>query len=167
MIPRQSFGKVSQAQGAALPVALILLLAITIVAVSAVMFATSDLRMVANQQRQERAFQAAETGVEAAMREAAKIALSTTGPGNTPFQYKPAECTGTSPTKFPTGTQGDKYCYTIRYIGGSTTAAPLIEGFSLSGVVQGYHFESEAEAETPQGGAADHTQGFYIIGPSN
>ena len=54
----QSFGFQRQ-QGAALVIGLILLLVLTILAVSGVFTSTMELRMVRNNQSQERSFQAA------------------------------------------------------------------------------------------------------------
>ena len=54
-------------QGAALVIGLILLVVLTILAVSGVFTSTMELRMVRNTQSQERAFQAAEVAVEDAL----------------------------------------------------------------------------------------------------
>ena len=54
-------------EGAALVVGLVLLLVLTILAVSGVFTSTLELRMVRNSQSQERAFQAAEFGIEDAL----------------------------------------------------------------------------------------------------
>ncbi|HET8692290.1 MAG TPA: PilX N-terminal domain-containing pilus assembly protein, partial [Steroidobacteraceae bacterium] len=51
-------------QGAALVIGLVLLLVLTILAVSGVFTSTMELRMVGNTQNQERAFQAAEVAIE-------------------------------------------------------------------------------------------------------
>ena len=57
-----------QAQrGVALFVGLILLLVITVLAVAAMTMATADLRMAANRQFRENAFQAASRGIQQAM----------------------------------------------------------------------------------------------------
>ncbi len=61
-----SFGFQRQ-QGAALVIGLILLVVLTILAVSGVFTSTMELRMVRNTQSQERAFQAAEVAIEDAL----------------------------------------------------------------------------------------------------
>ena len=74
----QSFGFQRQ-QGAALVIGLILLLVLTILAVSGVFTSTMELRMVRNNQSQERSFQAAEVAIEDAL---ANPVLSTSVPFN-------------------------------------------------------------------------------------
>ncbi len=63
--------------GAALIVGLVLLLVLTILAISGVMTSTLELRMVGNTQLQERAFQAAEVAIEDAL---ANSPVSTSAP---------------------------------------------------------------------------------------
>ena len=58
---------IQQQKGAALVVGLILLVVLTILAVSGVFTANMELRMVRNTQSQERAFQAAEVAIEDAL----------------------------------------------------------------------------------------------------
>jgi type IV pilus assembly protein PilX len=164
-------GPVDQ-RGVALVVGLVLLLAITILAVSSVMMATSDLRMAASYQRQERAFQAAEAGVEQGMYVAKIASLATTDPAdiNSPYEYVPPACQDgtTADTQEPaiaSGTSGDEYCYRLRFIGDATQTTPPVEGFSLGTAVRAFHFEVEATGQAEDGRSV-HTQGFYIIGPS-
>ncbi|MGH8242991.1 MAG: PilX N-terminal domain-containing pilus assembly protein, partial [Steroidobacteraceae bacterium] len=69
----RSYGPVRQ-NGAALVIGLVLLVVLTILAVSGVFGATMEMRMAANAQLQERAFQAAEVAIEEAL---ANPAIST------------------------------------------------------------------------------------------
>lgn len=159
-------------RGVALVVGLVLLLAITILAVSSVMMATSDLRMAASYQRQERAFQAAEAGIEQGMYVAKIASLATTDPTDisSPYEYVPPACQDgtTDDTQEPAigaGTSGDEYCYRLRYIGEANQTTPPVEGFSLGTAVRAFHFEVEATGQADDGRSV-HRQGFYIIGPS-
>jgi type IV pilus assembly protein PilX len=130
-------------RGAALVIGLILLLVLTILAVSGVMSSTLELRMVGNQQQQERAFQAAELAIEQAMTDAMltetpQIQPVTTVPGST-----------------------DEYEYAIRKTG--QTGAP--PGFSLDAGFASHHFAVTASGYSSGGAESTHTQGFYVVGP--
>ena len=130
--------------GAALVIGLILLLVLTILAVSGVMSSTLELRMVGNQQQQERAFQAAELAIEQALADAT---LSMTP------QVQPR-------VNVPDST--DEYEYQIAYAGG-TDAPP---GFSMgeSGF-HSHHYVISANGYSAAGAESTHSQGFYVVGP--
>jgi Tfp pilus assembly protein PilX len=158
--------------GIALVVGLVLLLAITILAVTGVMMATGELRMAASYQRQERAFQAAEAGVESGIYRAKVASLATTSPTDptVPFEYVPPACVaGTTPdAQVPTinaGTEGDQYCYRLRYVGDANQTTPPVEGYSLGSAIRAFHYEVDSTGESDDG-RAEHAQGFYIIGPA-
>jgi Tfp pilus assembly protein PilX len=116
---------------------------LTILAVSGVVTSTLELRMVSNQQQQENAFQAADSGIE--------IALATE-PYTTTV---PQTATGTLPN-------GDTYDYELRYAGESS-APPT--GYSLGTGFQAYHFVVESSGQSTGSAESDHTQGFYVVGP--
>jgi Tfp pilus assembly protein PilX len=165
----------SAQQGVVLVVALILLVAITILAVAGVWSATLDLRMASNGQRQERAFQVAETGIENSIQVARAGSLGTSDPSDATkrFEYRPADCglananDANAPTPAISGGLGDdKYCYRIRYVGDAAQTAPPVEGYSLGTQVRPYHYET-LSAGASEDGRSEHAQGFYIIGPAN
>lgn len=141
-------GPAVRQRGAALVIGLILLLVLTILAVSGVFTSTLELRMVGNQQQQERAFQAAEVAVEEAM---ASPQLSTAAP-----QVQ-------APVAVP-GAPDDRYQYTLRFVG-ETTIPPGTLGYSIGSGFTAYNFEIEATGTAGDGGLSEHVQGFYIIGP--
>ena len=62
-------GQIRQQRGAALVVGMILLLVLTLLAMSGMNTASTELVMAGNEQYQENAFQASETGIEIAMRD--------------------------------------------------------------------------------------------------
>ena len=134
--------------GAALVVGLILLLVLTILAVSGVMTSTLELRMVGNTQLQERAFQAAEVAVEDAL---ANSLLSTSVPVNQPTIPNP-------------NSPNDAYSYQLRYVG-QTTLGSGMTGYSIGSAFQAYHFQVDASGTGPGNALAQHTQSFYIVGP--
>lgn len=138
----------SRQQGAALVVGLILLVVLTILAVSGVFTANMELRMVRNTQSQERAFQAAEVAIEDAL---ANPVLSTSAAFNQAEMAVP-------------NSDPDTYSYGLQFVG----QAPLgtgMTGYSIGTAFQTYHFQIEATGNGPDGALAEHTQSFYVVGP--
>ncbi len=139
--------------GAALVVGLVLLVVITVLAISGMNTATTELAMARNDQNYENAFQAAETGLENAL---AQNGFSTTV--NTNLVY-------------PINTHDS---VTAMIIFEDSTLVPD-KAFSLgvgSGIAA-YHFNAIATAESKRdaGGTTDrdasavHSQSFYVVGP--
>jgi Tfp pilus assembly protein PilX len=133
----------------------LLLVVITVLAVSGMSSATTELAMARNDQNYENAFQAAETGLEAALAQGQFNALGAV----TIAQYV---------------NSNDSVTTTIAPDNSPPTIVPD-RAFSLgvgSGVVA-YHFLATATAvsERTPGTPSDrdsnavHTQAFYIVGP--
>jgi len=137
-------------QGAALVVGLILLVVLTILAVSGVFTSTMELRMVRNTQSQERAFQAAEVAVEDAL---ANPVLST----STPFNQ--------ATVAVPNG-YGDQYAYQLQFVA-QTPLGTGMTGFSIGSAFQAYHFQVDATGTGPDNSLAQHRQSFYVVGPGS
>jgi hypothetical protein len=140
--------------GAALIVGLLLLVVITVLAVSGMSTATTELAMARNDQNYENAFQAAETGLEAALAQGQFNALGT--------------------AVVPVIINSNDSVQTTIEPDGVPTIVPD-RAFSLgvgSGVVA-YHFLATATAvsERTPGTPSDrdsnavHTQAFYVVGP--
>lgn len=144
-----------QQNGAALVVGLMLLVVITVLAVSGMNTATTELAVARNDQNYENAFQAAETGLEAALTQ-----------GN-------YDTSGTA-TVTKTITDNEKVSAEILY---ETTTSVPDKAFSLGlGTgISAYHFVATSTAEsrrlpgsqTERDSTATHTQAFYIVGPSD
>jgi type IV pilus assembly protein PilX len=135
-------------QGAALVIGLILLLVLTILAVSGVFTSTLELRMVRNSQSQEHAFQAAEVGIEDALANPVLSTSSTFSQATTAVPNSP----------------GDTYSYNLQFVG----QAPLgtgMTGYSIGTTFQTYHFQVDAQGNGPDSAIANHTQSFYVVGP--
>ena len=141
-------------QGAALVVGLILLVVITVLAISGMNTATTELAMARNDQNYENAFQAAETGLEQALGQGAFNTLA-----------------GATVTQ--TIGSNDKVTAQIQFE--DSTIVPD-KAFSLgagSGIAA-YHFIATSQAEsrrapgstTDRDSTATHTQAFYVVGPS-
>jgi len=152
MIMPTNVGKQS---GAALVVGLLLLVVITVLAVSGMSTATTELAMARNDQSYENAFQAAETGLEQALAQNRFDALRPVVLPELKINNHDSVLAEIRPDRDP-------------------TIVPD-RAFSLgvgSGIVA-YHFVAEANAvsrrspdtETDRDSKAKHTQAFYIIGP--
>lgn len=151
----QAINSCKTQQGAALVVGLILLVVITVLAVSGMNTATTELAMARNDQNYENAFQAAETGLEAALATGQFNTLATT--------------TVTQDINYH-----DSVAAQVTYE--DSTMVPD-KAFSLgagSGI-SAYHFVATSTAKsardpgttTARDSSAVHTQAFYIVGPES
>ncbi len=141
--------------GAALVVWLILLVVITVLAISGMNTATTELAMARNNQNYENAFQAAETGLEIALSQGAFNTLAN--------------------TNLVTDIHGDGHDIVTSVIIFEDSTLVPDRAFSLgvgSGVAA-YHFNAIATAASKRdaGGTTDrdasavHSQSFYVVGP--
>jgi type IV pilus assembly protein PilX len=147
------FASLRRQRGVALVVGLILLLVITVLAVAAMTMATADLRMAANRQFRENAFQAASRGLQLAM---ITPNLPTTGAS-----------VSVASTAVP-GNSTDTYEYTITFDPDSSVTGVPAGGYSLgtSSGFSAFHFQVQATGKSVRGSEVEQEQGFYIIGPS-
>jgi type IV pilus assembly protein PilX len=140
--------------GAALIVGLLLLVVITVLAVSGMSTATTELAMARNDQNYENAFQAAETGLEAALAQGQFNAVGTVNI----TQYV---------------NSNDSFNARIEPDGDPTIVPDRAFSLGVGSGVVAYHFlaTSEAKSERVVGADSDrdsnavHTQAFYIVGP--
>jgi len=145
----------SKQQGAALVVGLILLVVITVLAISGMNTATTELAMARNDMNYENAFQAAETGLEVALGQG----LFNTLAGSTVTQ---------------TVNTHDSVSAEIEFEDSSIVPDKAFSLGSGSGVAA-YHFlaTSTATSERDPGSTTDrdssaiHTQAFYVVGPES
>ena len=143
--------------GAALIVSLVLLVVVTVLAVSGMNTATMELAMARNDQSFENAFQAAETGLEIALSQGR---FSTQAPINVAQDINNFDSVAAS-VNFEESTHVPDRAFSL--------------GFG-SGVVA-YHFlvTSAAQSkpagtggiETDRDATATHTQAFYVVGPES
>jgi type IV pilus assembly protein PilX len=144
--------------GAALVVGLILLMVITILAISGMNTATTELAMARNDQNYENAFQAAETGLERALSQGIFDTLN-----------------GTTLPVYDTDANGHN-SVTADIVYEDSTLVPD-KAFSLgtgSGI-SALHFIATATASslrdpdgtTDRDATAIHTQAFYVVGPES
>ena len=142
-------------RGAALVVGLLLLVVITVLAISGMNTATTELAMARNDQAYEDAFQLAERGLEDALSQ---------GLFNT---------AGMAPiTQNVTANQ--RYTATIQYED-STLVPDAAFSLGVGTGIAAYHFNVTSQAEfrrnpgneTDRDAEATHTQAFYIVGPES
>ena len=142
--------------GAALVVGLVLLVVISVLAVSSINTATTELAMARNDMNYENAFQAAETGLENAL----SRGLFSTVADTTLTQNVSANDDVTAIIRFE-----------------QATIPPSDSAYSLDSGISAYHFRATATASSKRQGVAGaatdrdasaiHTQSFYIIGPAS
>jgi type IV pilus assembly protein PilX len=151
----KNFNLVSRQNGAALVIGLILLVVVTVLAVSGMSTATTELAMARNNQNYENAFQAAETGLERALSQGRFNTLNNV-------------------SLVDNITDNDSVTATVQFE--NSTLVPD-RAFSLGSgsSISAYHFiatavsesrrEGTAGAATSRDASAVHTQAFYVVGP--
>lgn len=130
--------------GAALIVGLVLMLALTVLGVSGMNMATLELTMANNSQAQQRAFEAAETGIDMAIAQPPNPSSPAT------FGWTALDADGTYETQADTDF--------VR------TTLPPDGAFSTD--MAAYHFDTEATGRGSRNAVSTHTQSFYVIGPT-
>lgn len=138
-------------KGAALVVGLILLMVLTLLAISGMNTATLELQMAGNAQFSQNAFQAAETGIEAAMNSGAYNT-------NVVQTINRTASAGSTTDEYQTSTQFHSQ--------NGATPVPT-GGYSLGAGTgfQAYHFDIESTGTSSRDARSIHTQSFYVVGP--
>lgn len=137
--------------GASLIIGLVLLLVLSILAVSTMSSSTFGLAMAGNAQYSENAFQLAETGVEVAIN---------AGPFN---DQVPTVIPETDVTDLA-GAEVGTYDATAAF-----QQCTGIEGFSESidsDSYRAYHFQITANGASFRGARSQNTQDFFLVGPN-
>ncbi len=140
--------------GAALVVALIMLLIMTVLGVSTMGTASMEIRMAANDQFLENAFQLAETGLDTDLAELNSGALAP------PAASVINSC---SPPQAPVAVPnlGGTYQTTLCFIG---DVQGLSSGSSL-GKIRAYHFQNDSQGLSQSQANSLHHSGMRILGP--
>jgi type IV pilus assembly protein PilX len=139
-------------RGAALVVGMILLVVLTLLAVSGMNTASTELRMAGNEQFRKRAFEASESGIERG------IALGPFNPNAAPAVVAATPADPAMPD--------DQYTLLITPVG--ATAAP--PGYSLKNF-SAEHFTLQSQGisyrqgTAYQNSAATHLQGLFLVVP--
>ncbi len=132
-------------QGAALVVGMVLLVILTLLAISGMNTATMELFMAGNEKYQENAFQNAETGIERTM------ATATFNPNVQP------------PATPPLVDLGDGYGYTAIVVPRGLSPPP--PGYTI-GAFGAEHFEIQSTGTSHRNATSSHTQGLFIVVPT-
>lgn len=132
--------------GAALIVGMVLLMILTVLAISGMNTATTELTMAGNNQYYENAFQAAESGVDEAL---AQGFFQTVAPNVIPQRNINGTDLVSSVTTYQCNTLVPDAAFSIG--AGKGIAA--------------FHFQAVVDAESTRGATAQHTQNFYVVGP--
>lgn len=141
---KSQFRSRSRQRGAALVVGLILLVILTLLAVSGMNTASVELVMAGNEQYRQRAFQASGTGIEEALTVLATV----------PQTGTPAKVTDQSVT----GTTTEKYSTSSVYLGDDLN----VPGFS-AGKFVGLHYQITSDGLSSRNAHSQQAQGAYII----
>lgn len=160
--PRQS--------GAALVVGLILLLVLTLLAISGMTTASLELQMAGNDQYQERAFQSAEAGIEQAINSGVYSTNTTVGTYDNPAGPDPQPVRGAGVQvqncQEPADPSPAEECeYFVHFDQNTGVTAVPGGGYSLGTGFQAYHFVVDSYGTSDRGAASEHQQSFYVVGP--
>lgn len=136
--------------GAALIVGLILLLVLTMLGISGMQTSTFELLQAGNAQFSENAFQAADTGIDRALRA-----------GNLN--------TGIPVVVPPTPVQpGSNSTYETTTGFAQTTNVPTgLFSIGSGGGFAAYHFDIDSVGRSSRNATSTHRQSFYVVGPGN
>ena len=142
-------------QGAALVVGLMLLVVITVLAVSGMNTATTELALARNDQAYETAFQTAETGIAQALAAGSFNTLSSTAITQYISSYQ-------------------QFTASIQYED-STLVPDRAFSLGVGSGISAYHFLATSQAafnndpgnDTDRDATATHTQAFYVVGPES
>lgn len=142
-----------QQRGAALVVGLVLLVVVTVLAISGMNTATTELAMARNDQNFENAFQAAETGLEQALAQGSFSTLAN--------------------VNLVTNINANDTVNTVIAYQNSTMVPDRAFSLGVGSGISAYHFNVTATAQsvrqagntTDRDATATHTQAFYVVGP--
>jgi len=155
-------------------VGLLLMLVLTLLAISGMTTASNELQMAGNEQYQEGAFQAADAGVERAIQAGVYDTTTTIGSyipsadlNLPPMPQRGSGVAGCMQTIADDGSLSDTddcYEYFMRF-DEQTGTTPVPGGVSAPGL-QAYHFVVDAYGTSNRGAVSHLTQSFYIVGPT-
>jgi Tfp pilus assembly protein PilX len=142
----------SRQRGAALVMGLILLVVITLLAVVGMNIANTELASATSEQLRMRAFNAAETGLEARIQ-----SLPLDGDTDPTPDVRAAVAVENSPRNTATGTAADTYTTTTTYRGQGN----MLSRYS-AGTFVGFHYSVESTGRSVRNAEAVHTAGAFI-----
>lgn len=143
--------------GAALVVGLLMLVVLTVLAITSMSTATMELAMAGNTQQGNRAFEAASSVLESELRRDDIEPLETAGalpaiPANTDHGFDDSNGNVAA-----TATASTNYVATTGTVGWQ---------LGTSHAFSAHHFEVQSNATAAQGATAAQLEGYYVIGPT-
>ena len=136
----------SKQRGAALVVGLLMLVILTLLAISGMNAASTELIMAGNEQYRQKAFNAAAAGIEDALTKLATI------------PQDPSEATPSPKTAVENGDAGEAFITESLYIGDSQN----VSGFSANRFV-GLNYEIRSTGSAARNATSVQTQGAYVV----
>lgn len=158
--------------GAVLAIGLVLLLVLTVLATAAMQAATVELQMAGNEQSLQRAFRAAEAGIEQAIAargftiDPSAVAGRYDDPAS--IEAAPIPGTGVPIAGCPDQAGGPAASceYSVRFDqAAGVTALPATDPRAESGLLA-YHFVIDATGVDARGARSVQAQGFYVAAPA-
>ena len=144
-------------RGAVLVIALVLLLALTVLGVSTMSTAKMELRMAANNQFLENAFQLAETGLDTVL---AQLNAGTIPP---PPATTANTCSAAN-APIPVANLGGTYQTQVCFTGDVADLGTSGSGSSM-GKIRAYHFENSSQGLSQSRATSFHRMGMRVLGP--
>lgn len=143
-------------RGAALVVGLIMLVVLTILAITGMSIASTELIMAGSEQDRARAFNAAEAGIERATRTLSDVPAI---PGAS-VEGAVTDVEGAA-VNVATGEAVEQYQVTVSYRG----STEIINNFN-GNKIQGFHYEVDSVGTASRGATSTHEQGAYLVNPT-
>ena len=156
--------------GTVLAIGLVLLAVLTVLAVTGMQAAAIELVMAGNEQHRQRAFEAAEAGIEQALG-SMSFSLDATAAAamyDDPAAVEPAPIPGQG-TPID-GCSDDasgpiEHCeYFVRF--DQAAGATVLPGMDPQAGQRAYHFVVDAVGVAGRGARSEHTQSFYVVAPA-
>jgi len=156
---RMASASTKKQTGATLFIGLILLVAISLVSLAAMRTSVLDLTIANNKQQLANTFEAAELTINSRLSNPALVVSGEENPGD--------QIGSTSSTKVEgTSSAGNKIDIADVNLGVYYRNFGPANGWELDAKGSAYHFQIDAEAESPGRGAhSNHRVGFYVIAP--
>lgn len=153
--PTANAALVRHVQGFALATCLLLLTVFAILAVAGFTAALVEQRIAANVELRERSFQAAEYGIEQALR-APDLAISAT-------LAAPRTVPATGGSVPVPDAAGDSYAYRLHFAGSTPSGLPPTDPAAL---LEAFHFVIEATGFSARGARSTLVQNFKVLRPA-
>ena len=168
--PGRARHRVRRQSGAVLAIGLVLLAVLTVLAMAGMQAAAIELLMAGNEQQRQRAFEAAEAGIEQALGSAsfdldpAATAAMYDDPAAVEAVPIPGRGTPIDGCSDDAGRPDARCEYFVRF--DQATGATVMPGMDPDAGQRAYHFVIDSIGVAGRGARSEHTQSFYVLGPA-